>query len=130
MEKVAYLRIFGIPEIDNVNRARYKLLKCKIIEDTTCDGEILNWLLNKNLDSLLLVGTTLTNMIMCKIDTSNLNKDNVADMFSKMYKDCEELRKFFESLGDYDMSRQVGYSLATAVTYTEGIEALILSKDM
>ena len=129
MKKIAYLRIFGIPEIDNINRAKYKLLECKVIEDKTFDGEIIDWLLKNNLDSLLLNNTTLANMIMCKIDNYNITKENINDVFDALNKNCTELRDFFESIGNYDMSRQVGYASILATTYTENIEALILSKE-
>lgn len=129
MGDIAYLRIFGIPEIDNVNRARYKMMHCEIIEDTDCSGEKITELFKHNRQALVFNNTTFANMLMCTINIKELNKDNIDDMFHVISNNCERLRQFFESINDYDTPKNVEYANLRAVSLGEDIEALILSKD-
>ena len=75
MEKVAYLRLFGIPEIDNVNRKYYERFNCKIIEDT--DGSKFKDTFN-NLDyDLVTDNRVLANMLMHNIDIDKARKNEI-----------------------------------------------------
>lgn len=129
MGDIAYLRIFGVPEIDNVNRARYMMMHCEIIEDTDCSGEKLTELFKHNRQALVFNDTTFVNMLMCTINIKELNKDNIDSMFHVISNNCERLRQFFESIDDYDTSKNVEYANLRAVSLGEDIEALILSKN-
>lgn len=129
MKKIAYLRIFDITEIDNINRARYKMMHCEVFEDTDCSGEKLTELFKNYKDDLVLNNITFANMLMCTINIKELNKDNIDDMFHAIYDNCKRLKQFFESINDYNTSRSIDFASVKAVSLGEDIEALILSKN-
>lgn len=72
MKKVAYLRLFGIPEIDNVNKKYYERFDCEIIEDT--DGSKFDKMFNNLEYDLVIDSRTLVNMLMHNIDIDRASK--------------------------------------------------------
>lgn len=71
MEKVAYLRIFGVPEVDNVNRKYYEGLNCKVIEDN--DGSKFESTINNTDYDVVIDIRTVANMLMYNINLDNLD---------------------------------------------------------
>lgn len=71
MEKVAYLRLFGIPEIDNVNKKYYSKLGVRVIEDT--DGSKFNEVFNNTNYDIVIDPRTLAIMLLHTVDVSKID---------------------------------------------------------